>query len=115
MKKLAALILMLSTAVVLWGADVSGTWTASVALDAGSGVATFVFEQKGEALSGTYTGVVGQAKLSGTVKGNQVEWTFDGGQAGTVTYHGTLDGASKMKGTTEYGQLGKGTFTAEKK
>jgi hypothetical protein len=115
MQKFAALILMLSTAAALCGADISGTWTASVVLDAGSGTATFVFEQKGETLSGTYSGVVGQAKVTGTVKGDQVEWSFDGGQAGTVTYHGTLDGASKMKGTTEYGQLGKGTFTAEKK
>ena len=114
MKKLAALIMVFS-AVVLRAADVSGTWTANVVLDAGSGMATFVFEQKGETLSGTYSGVVGQAKVTGTVKGDQVEWSFDGGQAGKVTYHGTLDGASKMKGTTEYGGLGKGTFTAEKK
>jgi hypothetical protein len=32
-----------------------------------------------------------------------------------VSFQGTLDGASNMKGTAEYGQLGKGTFTAEKK
>ena len=115
MKKLAALIWVLITAVVLGAADVSGTWTANVVLDAGTGAATFVFEQKGETLSGTYTGVLGQAKLTGTVKGDQVDWSFDGGQAGKVTYHGTLDGASKMKGSTEYGQLGKGMFTADKK
>jgi hypothetical protein len=115
MKKLAGLILMFSIAAVLCGADVSGTWAAAVKLDAGDGVATFVFEQKGETLSGTYSGVLGQANLTGTVKGDQVEWSFDGGQAGSVTYHGTLEGASKMKGTTEYGRLGKGTFTAEKK
>ena len=113
MKKSAALVLMFATAVALYGDDVSGTWTANVVLDAGT--ATFVFEQKGETLSGTYSGVLGQAKLTGTVKGDQVEWSFDSGQAGKVTYHGTLDGASKMKGTTEYGQLGKGTFTADKK
>ncbi|HEV3331258.1 MAG TPA: hypothetical protein VG096_09775 [Bryobacteraceae bacterium] len=113
MTRLASLILIISAS--LWGADVSGTWTANVVLDAGTGVATFVFEQKGESLSGTYSGVVGQAKVTGTVKGDQVEWSFDGGQAGMVTYHGTLEGANKMKGTTEYGGLGKGTFTAEKK
>ena len=115
MKKLAAFFLLFSTAVVLLGADVSGTWTAAVVLDAGSGTATFVFAQKGETLTGTYTGVLGEAKVTGTVKGDQVEWSFDSGQAGKVTYAGTLDGASKMKGTTEYGALGKGTFTAEKK
>lgn len=115
MKKLAALVLMLAGVLALRGADVSGTWAAAVMLDAGAGTATFVFAQKGEALSGTYSGVLGEAKVTGTVKGDQVEWSFDGGQAGKVTYHGTLEGASKMKGTTEYGALGKGTFTADKK
>src|SRR6266516_4360968 len=47
-----------------------------------------------------------------TVTGDQVEWSLDGGAAGKVTFKGTLDGATKMKGTAEYGQLGKGTFTA---
>jgi hypothetical protein len=115
MKKLAVLLSMFLTVLVLHGADVSGTWTATVVLDAGAGAATFVFEQKGEALSGTYSGVLGEAKLTGTVKGDQVEWSFDGGQVGKVTYSGRLDSASKMKGTTEYGLLGKGTFTADKR
>ncbi|PWT98603.1 MAG: hypothetical protein C5B51_28875 [Terriglobia bacterium] len=100
---------------VLSAADLTGTWTAAVVLDAGTGSATFTFQQTGEALSGTYSGILGDAKVTGTVKGDQVEWSFDGGQVGKVTYKGTLDGASKIKGTTEYGQLGNGTFTATKK
>ena len=96
-------------------ADITGTWTAQVVLDAGSGTATFAFTQNGETLSGTYTGTLGEAQIRGTVKGDQVEFSFDGGQAGKVTYQGTLEGAAKMKGTTQYGQLGSGAFTAEKK
>jgi hypothetical protein len=115
MKRIAVLLFILGFRLVLSGADISGTWTASVMLDAGNGTATFTFSQQGETLAGTYAGVLGEAKVAGTVKGDQVEWSFDGGQAGKVTYKGTLDGASKMKGTAEYGQLGKGTFTAEKK
>ena len=115
MKKLAVALLLAMSVLVLHAADISGTWTAAVVLDAGSGTATFVFQQKGDALSGTYSGVLGEAKVTGTVKGNQVEWSFDGGEAGKVSFQGTLDGTSKMKGTAEYGQLGKGTFTAEKK
>lgn len=115
MKKLVLLSLLSASAFLLRAADLTGTWAATVVLDAGSGTATFVFEQKGEALSGTYSGVLGQAKVTGTVKGNQVEWSFDGGPAGKVSFQGALDGATKMKGTAEYGQLGKGTFTAEKK
>ena len=115
MKKLAVVVLLGMSAWMVRAADISGTWAAAVVLDAGSGTATFVFQQKGDGLSGTYSGVLGEAKLTGTVKGNQVAWSFDGGPAGKVTFQGTLDGATKMKGTAEYGQLGKGTFTAEKK
>lgn len=99
---------------VLAGADISGTWAAAVTLDAGSGTATFVFKQDGEKLTGTYTGQVGTANVTGTVKGSDVEWSFEGGQAGKISYKGKLD-AGKITGTVEYGALGKGTFTADKK
>ena len=115
MTKFAALFLLLGAASFSRAADITGTWSAAVMLDAGSGTATFVFEQKGETLSGSYSGVLGEAKVSGKITGDQVEWSFDGGPAGKITFKGTLDGAIKMKGAAEYGQLGKGTFTAEKK
>jgi hypothetical protein len=114
-RSLAIAFLLLATAFGLSGADLSGTWSAAVVLDAGSGTATFVFQQQGTSLSGTYSGVLGEAKVTGTVMGDKVEWSFDGGQVGKVSFQGTLDGPAKMKGTAEYGQLGKGTFTAEKK
>lgn len=115
MNRLAVLLLLLAAVFTVRAADITGTWSAAVVLDAGTGTATFVLEQKGETLSGTYTGVLGEAKVTGTVKGDQVEWSFDGGQAGKVIFKGTLDGAAKMKGTAEYGLLGKGTFTADRK
>ncbi|HYL75121.1 MAG TPA: hypothetical protein VEU96_13000 [Bryobacteraceae bacterium] len=99
-------------------ADLSGTWTAAVETDAGSGTPTFVFKQTGDQLTGTYSGALGESKLTGTVKGNQVTWSFDAsptGEAIKVTYSGTLDGDNKIKGTVELGSLGKGTFTATKK
>ena len=102
-------------AITALAADLTGTWTAAVTLDAGSGTATFNFTQKGEALSGSYTGTFGAAKLTGTVKGDQAEWSFDADQVGKIVYKGSMDGPTKMKGSVEYGQLGKGTFTAEKK
>ena len=61
-----------------------------------------------------YHGQFGDAKLTGTVKGDKVEFTF-GTEAGSAHYSGTLDGPTKMKGTVDYGELGKGTFTATKK
>jgi hypothetical protein len=105
----------LAAPLLLLAADISGTWTADVVLDVGSGTATFVFEQHGETLAGSYTGTLGQAKVTGTVKGDQVEFSFASGQAGEISYRGTLEGESRMKGSTVYGQLGKGTFTAQKK
>jgi len=112
LRKLTALLLF---SLVAWGADLSGTWSASVALDAGSGVATFVFKQEGNQLSGTYSGALGAAKVTGTVNGNKVQWAFENSDAGKVSYTGTLEGDKIIKGSVEYGQLGKGTFTAEKK
>jgi hypothetical protein len=51
--KLLAILLFFAALFVLRGADLTGTWTPDVMLDAGSRTATFVFEQKGEILSGT--------------------------------------------------------------
>ena len=102
------------SALALFAADISGTWSAAVTLDAGSGTATFVLKQSGENLTGTYSGVLGNLNVKGTIKGNQVEWSFEQSEAGKISYKGTLAG-STIKGTVEYGQLGAGTFTAEKK
>jgi len=113
MKKL--IVLTILTLSALLAADLTGTWSASVVLDAGSGTATFAFKQTGETLTGTYTGQFGQSQVTGTVKGNSVEWSFENGQAGKVTYKGTLEAGTKIKGTVVYGEVGSGTFTAEKK
>jgi hypothetical protein len=115
MKKIAVLTILISAALTLRGADLTGTWSASVVLDAGNGVATFTFKQTGEMLSGTYSGTFGQAEVTGIVKGDQVEWSFENGQVGKVAYKGTLDSAGKIKGSVNYGQLGEGMFTAERK
>jgi len=115
MRKFLVLLVILLVPVLLPAADISGTWSAAVQLDAGSGTATFALKQSGESLSGTYSGALGSANVTGTVKGSVVEWTFDNPDAGKIVYKGKLEGNSKMSGTVEYGQLGKGTFTAEKK
>ncbi len=115
MKKLTILAILMLAALTLRGADLTGTWSAAVVLDAGSGTATFTFKQTGEALSGTYSGTLGQAQVTGTVKGDQADWSFENDQVGKVAYKGVLDSTGKMKGSVNYGQLGAGTFTAEKK
>ena len=63
-------------------------------------------KQAGDNLTGTYTGAVGSANVTGTVKGSDVEWSFNSDQAGKITYKGKLDASGKIVGTVEYGQLG---------
>src|SRR5882672_7202217 len=98
------LILLILSALSLWGADLTGTWTAAVVLDAGSGTATFNFKQNGEQLSGTYSGTLGDAKVSGTVKGDRAEWSFENDQAGKISYTGVISG-TEIAGSVEYGLL----------
>lgn len=109
MKILVALLL---SAALASAADITGKWTLNVVLDAGSGVATFNFKQAGEKLTGTYDGTFGHADLTGTVKGNTVEFSF-GNDTARGTYSGTLNGTN-LKGTCDYGQIGKGTFEGSK-
>jgi hypothetical protein len=97
-------------------ADVTGTWIMAVETSAGSGSPTFVLVQKGDALSGSYRGQLGEAQVTGSVKGDEVtiEYKVDG-QAGSlaVKYSGKTDGKT-MSGKVSLGQLGEGTFTGTK-
>jgi hypothetical protein len=105
-----------AVAQVAAAADVTGTWIMAVETGAGSGSPTFVLVQKGEALSGTYKGQLGEAQVTGTVKGDEItiDYKVDG-QAGSlaVKYTGKTDGKT-MSGKVSLGQLGEGTFTGTK-
>ena len=114
MRTLLVVLCLTLLSLAVTAADVSGTWSADVTLDAGSGTATFVFKQSGDNLTGTYTGVAGTANITGTAKGTDVEWSFEAGEVGKVSYKGKLDSSGKIVGTVEYGQLGSGKFTAKK-
>ena len=97
--------------------DVSGSWAFQVEFSGGSGTPTMTFKQEGEKLTGHYSGQLGEAPLTGTIKGHAIEFTIDvdvQGTAAHITYTGTVDKDS-MKGTVKLGDLGEGTFTAKKK
>lgn len=109
-------MLAIALACAALAADISGSWLFAVDTSQGSGSPSFEFKQEDEKLSGTYSGMFGTAKLSGTVKGDQVEFTFEIPDLdGKVRYKGTVEGPTRMKGDVEYGDVGKGTFTAKKK
>jgi hypothetical protein len=93
--------------------DISGAWVFQVETSAGSGSPTFTFKQDGEKLTGQYKGAFGEAPLTGTVKGNKVDFEIKGDQ-GTLTYTGTIEKDGSMKGTVQLGELGSGTWTGKR-
>jgi hypothetical protein len=98
--------------------DVTGAWALQIDLGGNTGTPTATFKQDGEKLTGTYSSqVVGEQQLTGTVKGNAIEFGFTAsfeGNAVKVTYSGTVD-KDAMKGTVTFGDFGSGTFTGKKK
>ena len=96
--------------------DVTGSWDVEVQTDQGAGNPSFTFKQDGEKLTGDYKGAFGEAKLTGTIKGDKIEWSMkvSGQVEGTVTYSGTTDGKA-MKGKVNLAGVGDGTFTGKKK
>jgi len=112
------IIALLLVAAAAAAADVSGTWNFTVETPAGTGNPTFVFKQDGENLTGTYTGMLGKAEVTGTVKGDKIEFQFEvssEGQKFTVRYTGMIESPTQMKGTARFADMGEGAWTATKK
>jgi hypothetical protein len=107
------LLFLALLALPLMAADISGNWTFVVDLGGQGGSPKFTFQQKGEELTGTYSGQLGESKLKGTVKGDKVEFQFETSGI-AVVYTGTITSASEMKGTCDYGGQASGTWTAKK-
>ena len=98
-------------ALPLSGQDIAGVWVLTVDLGAGGGgEATFVLEQDGSAITGTYSGAYGTGvPVSGTAEDERISFTFHAGQIGEITYDGALQG-NTMRGTVTYGAVASGTF-----
>jgi hypothetical protein len=98
--------------------NVTGKWTFDVTTSAGSGTPTVTFKQSGETLTGHYSSTnLGEADLTGTVKGRDIAFKFTGtvqGMPVEVTYAGTIESNDAMKGTLNIGGLAQGTFTAKR-
>lgn len=112
-----ALALIVSAQVFAQATNVTGEWAFDVTTDQGGGTPTLVFKQDGEKLTGKYTGTLGAADLTGTVKGNAIHFTFTvdvQGQQAPVTYDGTVE-KNTMKGTLNIAGAINGTFTGTKK
>jgi hypothetical protein len=90
--------------------DITGKWTMLVKTPQGTGSPVFTLKQAGKNVTGTYSGYFGDAPVTGTVKGNNVEMKYTLGGSTTV-YKGKVAG-NKMSGTVE-GQAS-GTFEGKK-
>ncbi|MBI4874426.1 MAG: hypothetical protein HY822_07325 [Acidobacteria bacterium] len=110
-------LLLLALLPVL-GADISGAWDFTVNTEAGTGNPSFVFQQQGDKLTGTYKGLLGEAKVTGSLTGDKVAFSLEGQYGGEkikVEYTGTIESPASMKGTVRFAALGEGTWTAKKK
>lgn len=97
--------------------DVTGKWAFNVETAAGSGTPTITFKQDSEKLTGKYAGQLGEADLTGTVKGQDITFTFNVDAQGTMLnfkYTGTIESKDALKGKVEIVGLGEGTFTAKR-
>jgi hypothetical protein len=97
--------------------DVTGKWAFAVETGAGSGNPMMTFKQEGEKLTGHYSGQLGEADLTGTVKGQDIEFKFSVDAQGmtlNAVYTGTVDSKDSMKGKVDLVGLGEGTFTAKR-
>jgi hypothetical protein len=120
-------ILTVATAILLTGSavlsaqgkvDVTGHWVLEVMTQAGgTTMPTVTLRQDGEKLTGHYSSqTLGEAEVTGTVKGQQIEFGFNAEVQGfglQVRYTGTVTGDT-MKGKISLGELGDGTFTGKK-
>ena len=97
--------------------DVTGKWAFAVETSAGSGTPTITLKQDGEKLTGHYSGQLGEADLTGSVKGQDVNFKFTVDVQGNnldCVYTGSVEAKDAMKGKVSIVGLGDGTFTAKK-
>lgn len=113
---MAAAVLAFGAMQSALAADVTGSWAMTVESPMGTGNPSLTLVQKGEDVTGTYKGQLGEAKLAGTVKGNALSLVYDIDAQGMqlkITYTGTVDG-NTISGKVAYGDQGEGTFKGTK-
>src|SRR5262245_12450752 len=85
--------------------DISGTWVFSVNMSRSGFEETFVLNQQGEKLTGSYKGIFGEKNITGTVKGDRVVIEVEvirERRPVKATYTGTIESQAKMTGRLEY-------------
>jgi hypothetical protein len=96
--------------------DLTGAWIFTVESANGTATPSVTFKQDGEKLTGHYSSAtLGEADLTGSLKGSALTITFPTEVAGEVTYKGTVENNNAIKGTLVIAAQEAGTFTAKRK
>lgn len=78
---------------------------------------TITLKHDSEKLTGHYSGQLGEADLTGSVKGQEFVFVFSVEAQGMkllCTYTGTIESKDSLKGTLDIAGLANGTFTAKR-
>ena len=97
--------------------DITGNWDIAVKSPVGDTTPTATFKVQGENVTGTITSAsFGERPITGTLKGQALEFKYQTEVAGEILYRGTVESNDAIKGTV-YIKAGEtnGTFTAKRK
>jgi hypothetical protein len=113
----AVVLAVLSAPIAAQNPNLTGKWLFAVETSAGGGTPTITLKQDGDKLTGHYSGQLGEADLTGTVKGQEIAFKFSVDAQGNnldCTYTGTIESKDSLKGKVNIAGLADGTFTAKK-
>jgi len=115
--RLLGLVFVISIPLLQAQTDVTGTWDLTVETQQGTANPSVTLQQAGEKLSGTYRGRLGDSKVEGTLRGNDIQFSVTlrfQDQPLVITYTGTADRDS-MRGTVQFGDRGSGTWSGKRR
>jgi len=118
MKRLCTLVFV--SALPILGADPSltGSWKLSLNVNGNSYDMLCNFQQDGEKLSGSCKSSESENPLSGQIQGQKITWQHQtpyNGETLTLTYTGTINSATEIKGTLDVQPYAvTGDFTGQK-
>jgi hypothetical protein len=117
MRFLTLVFALLISSVAALAADVSGAWAVTVDSPNGPLEVTLTLKQDGDKLTGTVSSQMGDAPITGTVKGDDIEFTMSmdaGGQNMVIKYNAKVDG-DKISGSLDFAGQGEIKFAGTKK
>lgn len=96
--------------------DLSGTWSFEVETETGITYPICTFKQEGETLAGQCKVASGEALLTGTIKDNEIKFSYmvqAQGAEVVITYTGIIE-KNLMEGTSRLGETRLGTWVARR-